>query len=85
MLRRYDDQQVRLSVLWKAFCFENQAQADAWLADADNLTPALVVELFQRDLAHRGIRIDPPASLDGQDAWADAVRATYQPVVPIPC
>lgn len=76
-LADYDDAEVRLSVLWKAFCFRSRSEADAFLAGNDPLTPAQVVDLFQRDLRRRGIVLDPPSSLEGTDRWADAIRRTY--------
>lgn len=77
IMARYAPGQVRLSVLWKAFCFADQAEADAYAAGEDKLTPAQVVEIFQADLERRDVRVEAPASLAGDDAWGDAVRKTY--------
>jgi hypothetical protein len=76
-LASYDKGGIRASVLWKAFCFEDQAEADVFTSESDNLTPAQIVEIFQDDLRHRGIRIDPPENLDGHCRWADTIRQTY--------
>ncbi|MCP3913562.1 MAG: hypothetical protein GY713_21760 [Actinomycetia bacterium] len=76
-LARYQRGEIRMSVLWKAYCFADQAQADAFTSGADSLTPAQIVDLFQADLRHRGKSIDPPENLDGEDAWSHAIRETY--------
>jgi hypothetical protein len=77
VLARYPRGQVRLSVLWKAFCFADQAEADAYAEGKDKLTPEQVVEIFQADLKRRGVRVEAPVSLAGNDAWAEAIRDTY--------
>ncbi len=79
VLAGFDYGQMRISILWKAFCFVDRQQADAYLAGEDRLTPAQVVAIFQDDLARRGKAVDVPADLDGHSAWADLVRATYPP------
>lgn len=68
---------VRVSVLWKAFCFADQDQATAFTAGSDNLTPAKIVELFQNDLLRRGISVEPPSDLEGTCPWAQTIRDTY--------
>ena len=75
----YESGEIRASVLWKAYCFRDQAEADAFTRGADRLTPALIVEFFQRDLKSRGVRLDDPETLEGQDAWSRTVRETYSP------
>lgn len=77
VLARYAHGSIRASVLWKAYCFTDQAAADAFTSGSDNLTPARIIEIFQMDLKHRGIRIDPPQDLEGDDRWSDVIRRTY--------
>lgn len=77
LLASYERGRVRASVLWKAYCFRDQNEADIFTSGSDNLTPARIVDLFQQDLKHHGIRIDPPESLDGHDHWAEMIRETY--------
>jgi hypothetical protein len=77
VLGEYEPGGIRASVLWKAFCFHDQAEADAFTSGADRLTPQLIVEIFQRDLKARGQRIDDPEDLDGRDDWSQLVRETY--------
>ncbi len=76
-LGRYPKADVRLSVLWKAYCFSDQAEAEAFADDTDVLTPAQVVEIFQADLRHRGIRVEPPEDLAGEDPWGETIREIY--------
>jgi hypothetical protein len=64
-------------VLWKAYCFEDQAASEAFTSGKDSLTPAQIVDIFQHDLRQRGVEVDPPASLDGNDRWGQAIRETY--------
>ncbi len=79
ILARYEKDRIRTSVLWKAYCFANEAQAEAFERGADALTPKMIVDIFQQDLRHRGIQIDPPETLEGQDRWSKIIRETYPP------
>ncbi|MEZ5729781.1 MAG: hypothetical protein R3E48_18425 [Burkholderiaceae bacterium] len=81
-LGRFAEGGVRVSILWKAFCFADETDAQRYLDGTDDLTPRQVVSILQDDLRGRGIVLDDPASLDGTDAWADAVRSTYLPAAP---
>lgn len=77
MLAAYAAEHVRTSVLWKAYCFADQAEADAFSSGSDKLTPSQIVDIFQADLQHRGIRIDPPGDLTGRSEWSLTVQRTY--------
>lgn len=77
VLASYAAEQVRASVLWKAYCFADQAQADAFNNGTDNLTPRQIVDIFQADLQHRGIRIDPPDNVTEQSEWSQTIQSTY--------
>lgn len=68
---------IRASVLWKAYCFRDQAEADAFTNGTDNLTPGQIVDIFQADLRRRGIHTDAPDNLDGKDRWSGIIRDTY--------
>jgi hypothetical protein len=74
---RYERGDIRISVLWKAYCFEDQAAADAFTSGEDDLSPGQIVDIFQDDLRSRGIELDPPENLDGGDRWGQAIRETY--------
>lgn len=77
VLGEYESGGIRASVLWKAYCFRDQAEADAFTSGADRLNPGLIVEIFQRDLKARGLHIDEPDDLRGKDDWSRIVRETY--------
>ena len=81
-IARYGHDQVRVSILWKAFCFADEAEARAYRENTDNLSPELIVDLFQRDLARRGVCVEAPQDLSGNDAWSDAIRRTYTAASP---
>jgi len=77
VLGEYEPGGIRASVLWKAYCFKDQAEADAFTSGADSLSPELIVEIFQKDLKARGIRCDYPDNLEGKDDWSRIVREHY--------
>ncbi|MDX1736022.1 MAG: hypothetical protein R3228_16725 [Halioglobus sp.] len=72
---------MRLSVLWKAYCFADEAEERAFNDGSDNLTPRMIVELFCKDMARRGLRVEMPDDLDGHSPWANAVIETYRPAM----
>jgi hypothetical protein len=51
---RYDWDDLRFSVSWKAYCFRDDAERDAWRAHADDLTLDTVVDRLVADLRERG-------------------------------
>ena len=77
-LARYSPSQMRISILWKAFCFADEQQAKAYRDNADNLTPGQIVDIFQTELKRRGIALEAPLNLDGKDHWADKIRDVFR-------
>lgn len=73
--------EVRLSILWKAFCFENDAEAAAFDDKTNDLTPAQVTELFHNDLNERGIGHVVPADPANDLTWKQLLADTYQPAI----
>ena len=57
MVARYEWDDLRFSVSWKAYCFRDEAERDAWRDHADDLTVATVVDRLVDDLQERG-RVD---------------------------
>jgi hypothetical protein len=45
---------LRFSVSWKAYCFRDEAERDAWRTHADDLTLDVVLERLVDDLVTRG-------------------------------
>lgn len=78
-LASYAAGDVRLSVLWKAYCFRSAAEAAAYDDHSDDLTPQQVFDLFAADLRARGLAVpavdDPHTDL----AWKDTLIEAYPP------
>ena len=51
----YDWSELRFSVSWKAYCFENEAEQRAWSEHSDDLSVEFVVHRMIEDLRSRGI------------------------------
>lgn len=73
-VRTYPDEQVRVSVLWKA-------QVDTGPVEPP-LTPDEIVDVFARDLAARRVEALRPTDLTSDDAWLDLIHSVYYPTVP---
>ncbi len=69
--------QVRVSILWKAYAFADQAAADEYHNHANDLDPAMVAEIFAADLRQRGIAFAPPADPVADPAWKSLIQKTY--------
>lgn len=60
----YDWDELRLSVSWKAYCFVDDAESDAWRTHDDDLTEPQVLDRLVADLRDRGV-IDGAPERDG--------------------
>ena len=78
-LARYPWDEVRISLLWKAYCFRSEAEAAAFDDHSDDLTPGLVTELFCKDLNARGVAFDAPGDPSTDIAWKQVLESTYRP------
>jgi hypothetical protein len=58
-LARYDFAELRFSVSWKAYCFRDEAERDAWRSHDDDLTYELILDRLTADLRERGRVRDP--------------------------
>jgi hypothetical protein len=56
----YQWSELRLSVSWKAYCFADDAERDAWRSHADDLTEDAVLDRLVGDLRRRGVVSDEP-------------------------
>ena len=77
-----DDDEVRLTVSWKADVFADAAEAERHDRGDDVLTLDTVVELFEKDLAARGVdsrRSDDPLA---DQAWIATLASTYRDPAP---
>jgi hypothetical protein len=70
----WDD--FRFSVSWKAYCFADAAERDAWAEHSDDLTLATVLDMLFADLRAREV-IDDPAALP-QSELALLMIDTYE-------
>jgi hypothetical protein len=50
---RYRWDELRFSISWKAYCFEDERQRDAWKANTDDLNLNVVLNRFIADLRAR--------------------------------
>ncbi|MDA0340053.1 MAG: hypothetical protein O3B74_00475, partial [Proteobacteria bacterium] len=77
VLRRYGLGAVRCSVLWKAYCFADEAAAAAYDNHADDLTPDHVTEIFRTDLRGRGVTVAEPGDIGTDLAWQETLAQAY--------
>ena len=47
--------ELRFSISWKAYCFADEAERDAWRTHADDLTLDRILDELRDDLAARGV------------------------------
>lgn len=71
--------QVRISVLWKAHCFENDRVAGIYDDHSDDLNAQLVTDIFKKDLKNRGIAFREPGDLATDMEWKELLVETYAP------
>lgn len=81
VLARLPYAMLRVSVLWKAFCFRTRAIADSYDDPGFDLTPTRVVTILCDDLRRRGITFAEPVDLATDRAWRETVLKAY----PAPC
>jgi hypothetical protein len=62
-IARYRWDELRFSVSWKAYCFEDAAEQAAWREHADDLSMDSVVQRFIDDLRSRGRLDDQPVTV----------------------
>jgi hypothetical protein len=79
---RFDDDEVRITVSWKADVFTSAAEALSHDRGEDVLTLETVVELFQKDLAARGIDVPEPTEPLADQSWIGALASIYQDPAP---
>jgi hypothetical protein len=54
VVSRYDEDEVRLSISWKGYCFGDDAERDAWRSNIDDLSLDQVLDTLDDDLRRRG-------------------------------
>jgi hypothetical protein len=54
VVNTYDWERIRFSVSWKAYCFRDEAERDAWAEHRDDLSIPIVLDQLKKDLRARG-------------------------------
>lgn len=68
---------VRLSVLWKGYCFKDTAEEAAYDDHSHDLNAGLIVEIFCDDLTTRGISVSKPEDFWTDTAWKEIITRNY--------
>jgi len=68
---------VRISILWKALTFVDDADARRFDDHEDDLDVATIVRLLRDDLQARGVEVDEPTDPFTDPAWSRTLAGTY--------
>ena len=71
--------QLRISLLWKAYVFLNEEHLASFENPAMDLTPGTVVDIYEQDLASRGVAVRRPADPLHDAAWRRVLEDNYRP------
>jgi hypothetical protein len=69
--------QVRISLLWRAVTFRDEREASAYDEHKDDLDVETTVSIFCTDLTERGIDFTPPQDPFDDQAWSTLLTQTY--------
>jgi hypothetical protein len=69
--------QVRISLLWRAVTFPDEREAQAYDEHEDDLDVETAVSGFCGDLTERGINFSPPQDPFDDQAWSALLTQTY--------
>jgi len=75
--QRVEDDEVRVSILWKALTFVDAAGARRFDDHEDDLDVETIVRTLRDDLHARGIAVDEPADPFTDPDWSRALAGTY--------
>lgn len=78
-VRRFRGDQVRLSILWKAYAFKNQAAADEYHNRSNDLDHDMVRTIFEDDLRARSVPFSPTRDPVNDPDWKAVLQKTYPP------
>jgi hypothetical protein len=79
---RFSDDEVRITVSWKADVFANADEAELHDRGDVALTLETVVQTFEQDLASRGIDVHATTDPLADQAWIGVLASTYQDPAP---
>ncbi len=74
----FDYGDVRISILWKAYCFENEAMAASYDDHSHDLDPQMVVDIFSADLKRRDIQFSDPTDIWTDTNWKSVITDVYR-------
>jgi hypothetical protein len=69
--------EVRISMLWKAYVFRDEAHLASFENPAFNLDADQVVDIFLDDLHARGLSVERSADPFGDADWRNLLQSTY--------
>jgi hypothetical protein len=75
--QRVEDRDVRVSILWKALAFVDDADARRFDDHEDDLDVKTIVRILSDDLTERGIAVDEPGDPFTDPEWSRALTRTY--------
>lgn len=75
----YDEEQVRVNILWRARLFKDKVDADRYYKHKDDLTLERVLEMFTKDLEDRGKPYVLPSDPLHDGDWIRHVTSVYMP------
>ncbi|MBL4665897.1 MAG: hypothetical protein JKY04_00870 [Sneathiella sp.] len=78
VIAEFDYGQVRISILWKAYCFKDEAEAGSYDDHTHDLTPELVADIFCADMKSRGLPFKVPGDFATDKVWKDNILAVYR-------
>jgi len=73
----FEFDQVRVSVLWKAYCFKNEAMAASYDDHSFDLTPQMIADIFCEDLKRRNIVFKEPGPFESDLNWKKLITTNY--------
>ncbi|OUR77090.1 hypothetical protein A9Q83_12805 [Alphaproteobacteria bacterium 46_93_T64] len=73
----FDYDQVRISVLWKAYCFKDEREARSFDDHSHDLTPQLVTDILCADMKSRGIGYKDPGDFANDTVWKEKILSVY--------
>ncbi|MEH6495500.1 MAG: hypothetical protein V7740_07150 [Pseudomonas marincola] len=74
----FDYGQVRISILWKAYCFKDEAEAGSFDDHSHDLNPQMVADVFCADMKRRGIPFATPGDFTTDKIWKDKILSVYR-------
>lgn len=84
VVRAYHQNDLRISLLWKAYVFEGEQQLASFHEHDDDLDIESVSDIFCADLERRGIPFKRPADPFTDKAWQRRLVQSYPPPLPVP-